>query len=68
MAILAELQLRNSDTTDCLETPFPTRGQRAAVTDGITLATPAATQVIILPSVASTIFFKGLCLFTICVS
>lgn len=58
-AILAELQLGNSDTTDCLEIPFPTRGQRAAVADGITLATPAATHVIILPSFAATIFLRS---------
>ncbi|XP_037067607.1 sorbin and SH3 domain-containing protein 2 isoform X9 [Peromyscus leucopus] len=43
-ALLAELQLGNSDTTDCSETPSPTWGQRSAVTDGITLATPAATH------------------------
>lgn len=53
-AILVELQLGHFDTTGCSETPSPTWGQRSAVTDGITLATPAATPVITLPSFAST--------------
>lgn len=57
-AILVELQLRNSDTTDCSETPSPTWGQRSAVTDGITLATPAATHVIMLPSFDSAILLR----------
>lgn len=57
-AILAELQLGNFDTTDCSETPSPTWVQRSAVTDGTTLATPAATHVIILPPLPSLFFFK----------
>ncbi|XP_063090731.1 sorbin and SH3 domain-containing protein 2 isoform X23 [Cavia porcellus] len=43
-AILAELQMGNSDATDCSETPSPTWGQRSAVTDGTSLTTPAATH------------------------
>ncbi|XP_004853099.1 sorbin and SH3 domain-containing protein 2 isoform X26 [Heterocephalus glaber] len=43
-AILVELQMGNSDTTDCSETPSPASGQRSAVTDGTILTTPAATH------------------------
>ncbi|XP_069349092.1 sorbin and SH3 domain-containing protein 2 isoform X19 [Eulemur rufifrons] len=43
-ALLAELQIGDSDTTDRSETPSPTWGQRSAVTDGTTLTTPAATH------------------------
>lgn len=36
-----ELQIADSDTTDHSETPSPTLGQQSAMTDGVTLTTPA---------------------------
>lgn len=59
-AILAELQMGSSNTSDRSEMPSPAWGQRSAVTDGTTLATPAATHVILLLSFASISFYKEL--------